>query len=215
MVICVIGGGGKTAACRRVARELADRWVLFTTTTHIYPLQEPECRLLLIDPEEQALLQALKQPGIVCAGTRSREGKLAGLPEELLQRAVAQADVTVCEADGAKHLPLKLHREFEPVLLPGTDLCLVVAGLSALGKPVGEAVHCYDRNPAWKQEPERIVGIEEFLYCLRENLQQAGGKAKECLVLLNQADVLSDPAPAMELKNILTGNEIGITLLDC
>jgi len=203
MLIGVIGAGGKSTACLRAAQALSDRSVLLTTTTHIYPVEPPACRALLIDPEQKALLRALEQPGIVCAGTSSREGKLSSLPQDVLNAALEQAGVTVYEADGSKGRPLKLHRPFEPVLLPGTDICLVLAGLSALGRPVGDAVHCYERVPEWKEHPERPVGEEEFLFCVRETLDTVKGQAREILVLLNQADVLEDPEAARELRRKL------------
>ena len=199
MLIGVIGAGGKSTACLRTAQALSDRSVLLMTTTHIYPVEPPDCRELLIDPEQKALLQALEQPGIVCAGTASREGKLASLSTEMLNAALARADVTVYEADGSKGRPLKLHRPFEPVLLPGTDVCLVLAGLSALGRPVGDVVHCYDRVPEWKEHPERPVSAEDFLFCVRETICTALGCAERILVLLNQADVLGDSKAGQKL----------------
>ena len=51
MLIGVIGAGGKSTACLRAAQALSDRSVLLTTTTHIYPVEPPACRVLLIDPE--------------------------------------------------------------------------------------------------------------------------------------------------------------------
>ncbi|MCD8362679.1 MAG: putative selenium-dependent hydroxylase accessory protein YqeC [Lachnospiraceae bacterium] len=190
--IAVIGAGGKTTAVKQLAAAGAERSVLLTTTTHMYPVEPPECRKLLLNPTAEELMEEVKKPGILCAGSGAENGKMGILPDTLLEQAVRAAKLTVYEADGAKRLPLKLHRPGEPVILAGTDICLVVAGLSALGKPVGEAVHCYERNPAWAAEPEKPVGPEKFLYCVLENVRSCELPADRIRVLLNQADCLTD-----------------------
>ena len=126
MQIGIIGAGGKTTALRRLAREAGERCsALVTTTTHIFPIRPPECRLLLVDPDRASLLAALAQPGAVCAGSSAGQGRLAPLPDSLLSLGLAAARLTLYEGDGSRGLPLKLHAPFEPVLLPGTDLCPV------------------------------------------------------------------------------------------
>jgi len=200
VLFAVMGAGGKTTTCLHAAKALSSGRVLLTTTTHIYPVEPPVCRELLIDPEEERLLQALEKTGIVCAGSRSKAGKLSCLPSDVLQAAAAKADTVIYEADGAAGRPLKLHRPTEPVFLPDTELCIVVAGLSALGQTVSEAVHCYELNEEWKNDPHRVVGEEEFLYCLRENIRlarESGG----VLVLLNQSDTLTEPEVGRRLRD--------------
>lgn len=65
-------------------------------------------------------------------------GKLKALPEGEFQHILAEADVVLIEADGAKHLPLKLPAAHEPVIRPETTAVLGVAGLSCIGKPFRE-----------------------------------------------------------------------------
>lgn len=189
-LLAAIGAGGKTTALRCLARETSRGKVLFTTTTHIFPLPPPERRVLLEDPSQDMLLEELSEPGIVCAGSRAGEGKLGALPDGLLNRAISAAQLTLYEADGAHCLPLKLHRPDEPVLLPETDLCLVVAGLSALGRPVSQVIHRYERNPVWNSAPASLVGPAEFLFCVMETVRAAGLPGSRIRVLLNQADLL-------------------------
>ena len=145
--IAIIGAGGKTTALRTLAHAFAAQRVLVTTSTHIFPLTPPDCRISLIDPTPDTLLAQLRLSGAVCAGQQANDGKLCALPPELLAQAAHTADIVLCEADGAHHLPLKLHRTDEPVLPPQTDLCLIVAGLSALGRPVHEAVSAMGSEP--------------------------------------------------------------------
>ena len=197
--IAIIGAGGKTSALRTLAHAFAAQRVLVTTSTHIFPLTPPDCRISLIDPTPDTLLAQLRLPEAVCAGQQANDGKLCALPPELLAQAAHTADIVLCEADGAHHLPLKLHRTDEPVLPPQTDLCLIVAGLSALGRQVHEAVHRYALYPPWAANPSQTVGIDELLYCVRETVIACGLPTGRLRVLLNQADTpalaaLAEPA---------------------
>ena len=131
--IAVIGAGGKTTTFSKLAGLHRAERVLLTTTTHIFPFSPPVCDRLCIAPTAEEIAQALAQPGVVCAGVPSKNGKLTGLSEEILQAAGQSADWIFYEADGAKCLPLKLHSGAEPVILPGTAHCFIVAGLSAWG----------------------------------------------------------------------------------
>ena len=196
--VSIVGAGGKTTALRTLARVLASRRVLVTTTTHMFPVPPPDCRTVLTDPAPDALLAQLQLPGAVCAGRQAEAGKLRSLSPELLTQAAA-ADIVLCEADGAHHLPLKLHRADEPMLPPQTDLCLIVAGLSALGQSVQDTVHRYALCPNWAANPEQLVGIPELLYCVRETAAACGLPPERLRVLLNQADTsalaaLAEPA---------------------
>lgn len=197
--VSIVGAGGKTTALRVMARALASYRVLVTTTTHMFPVPPSDCRTVLLDPTPGALLGQLRLPGAVCAGQSAENGKLCALSPSLLTQATAAADIALCEADGAHRLPLKLHRTDEPVLPPQTDLCLIVAGLSALGKPIRDAVHRYALCPDWAQSPDQTVGIPELLYCVRETVAACGLPKEKLRVLLNQADTptlteLAEPA---------------------
>ncbi|HIX11171.1 MAG TPA: putative selenium-dependent hydroxylase accessory protein YqeC [Candidatus Agathobaculum pullistercoris] len=209
-IISVIGAGGKTTALLTLAQALSDRRVLLTTSTHIYPVAPPDSRTLLIDPEADKLVDALASPGVVCAGTAASEGKLGALAPDLFRHAVRAADITLCEADGAHHLPLKLHRVDEPVVPLESDLCLIIAGLSAWGQLVCEAVHRYDCHPDWAHDPQRRVGADKILYCVREAAAACRLPRKKVRVWLNQADTPALYAQAAPLARILSAEG-----LDC
>lgn len=191
-VIAVIGAGGKTTALGLLARQSGKRSVLITTTTHIYPVAGS-----LIDPTEEELAAAF--PGILWAGSSAKEGKLGILPQNVLEAGIHGADLVVYEGDGARCQPLKLHKSHEPVILSQTTHCLIVAGLSALGRPVEEVVHRYDLR--WT--PERTVGPEELAYCVQETAESSGLPREKIRVFLNQADVLEDLALAQRAAQIL------------
>lgn len=265
-LLAVIGAGGKTTAMEEIASAGVGRGlsVLFTTTTHIYPLLPPKSRELLVDPELEVLLSALSRPGVVCAGNAAAgagkktggekaskagaetdatetdaaetdsagtdaaeseacgwgngsekgsktagaggtqagpETPAAGIPKklsplkpQLFRSASALAGLTACEADGSRHLPLKLHREGEPALPVSTSHCLIVAGLSALGKPVSACVHRYELNPLWNEHPETAIGAEQLCFCVMDAVTAVRAASlplrSGIKILLNQSDVL-------------------------
>ena len=83
------------------------------------------------------------------------------------------------------------------------DCCIVVAGLSALGKPVSEAVHRFERHFS----PEQRVGVEEFLFCVRETINAARLPRENIRVLLNQADT-AEPETVEEILKALRADGV-------
>ena len=47
----------------------------------------------------------------------------------------------LCEADGAKGLPLKAHASYEPVVPRETNRLIYVAGADGLGQTIAQAAH--------------------------------------------------------------------------
>ena len=205
--LSVIGAGGKTTSLLSLAKAMPDQRVLLTTTTHILPVLPPVSREFLPDPDLKTLLKALEIPGTVCAGTINSQGKLSQLPPELLKEAAAAADLTICEADGAHMLPLKLHREGEPVIPEYSDSCLILMGLSAIGQPVSQAIHRFQRNPRWREYPEKITDVQDVLFCIQDALKWIPAR-NQVFVFLNQMDALADKKEAEKIRNILRNEGI-------
>lgn len=190
--IAVIGAGGKTTTLSKLADLHRTARVLLTTTTHIFPFSPPVCDRLCIAPTAEEITQALAQPGVVCAGVPSKNGKLTGLSEQVIQVASAHADWIFYEADGARCLPLKLHSDTEPVILPGTAHCFIVAGLSAWGKPICEVVHRYQLREDWAHNPGRLVDGTVITDCVRDAVKACRLPRAHLTVLLNQADTVTE-----------------------
>lgn len=113
-VVSVIGSGGKTTLLSTLARELPGP-VILCTTTHIFPFSEYP---LISGEDAGALKAALTRSRVVCLGQPGKDGKLTApaLPFSLL---LELAPWVLVEADGSKHLPLKAHASYEPVVPPG------------------------------------------------------------------------------------------------
>lgn len=142
--ICLVGGGGKTT----VMYELAAAWaacgrkVLVLTSTHI---------LCPADGSFAADVPAVKnlwqQGSYAVIGTPElATSKLTAPPQDLYEALKLQADVMLCEADGSRHHPCKVPAEYEPVLLPDSDIVLAVAGMDALDNSLAQA--CQRPQPA-------------------------------------------------------------------
>lgn len=127
----VTGSGGKTSLLGQLARELPGS-VIVATSTHIYPPEEL--------PLHTAPLTERLQ-GKACAGTWTETGKLTA-PSQSWAELLTLADYVLVEADGSKGLPLKAHREFEPVIPAEARQVIAVLGLSGLNRPIAEAAHC-------------------------------------------------------------------------
>lgn len=135
--ICLVGGGGKTT----VMYELAAAWaacgskVLVLTSTHI--LQPADGSFAT---DAAAVHNLWQQRRYAVIGTPELStGKLTAPPQDLYEALQLQADVILCEADGSRHHPCKVPAEYEPVLLPDSDIVLAVAGMDALGNSLQQA----------------------------------------------------------------------------
>ena len=199
-LISVIGSGGKTTFLRYLSLRLPGT-VILTTSTHIWPF--PDIPLVDASPEnaEQLLNKlraALACSRVVCLGTTEPSGKLADpSPVVPFEALLNEADHILVEADGAKRLPLKAHRPWEPVVPACSDLTVCLAGASGIGKPVSEVCHCPDLfaslagiTPDSIAEPEHIAAVLN-----REALA-------DCY-LVNQADALHDPEEAVRLCELI------------
>ncbi len=156
-VVAFVGGGGKSSAMFRLAAELVESgWkVLTTTTTHIGREQaELAPSHLLWRPELlEELAAALEVHGhALVTGPPAEDGtRWAGVPPEWIPLLMTrlELDAVLVEADGARCRPFKAPAAHEPSIPPATTLLVPLAGLDAVGKPVGEAAH----------RPERVAAL--------------------------------------------------------
>lgn len=182
-ITAIIGSGGKTSLMMRLAWELSSQGasVILCTSTRIYP------------PEEIPFTEEITQSvsGTVCVGTPAEWGKI-GAPKQSFTDLTQYADYVLVEADGSKHLPLKAHDHYEPVIPRGCEWVILVVGAMGLGKPVLEVVH----------RPDIFMELTDSCYADPVSVAVALGKEDlgDC-VFINQAD--SAPTLAMELQSMI------------
>lgn len=188
-ILSVVGAGGKTTSVFKIAGEQEEmgKRVLVTTTTHM----EIPGRETVLSGDADDIIPRLKPGRTVTAGLRDGE-KMKGLPKEVFQAASSFADVTIVEADGSKKMPVKARNETEPVIPEGTDQILIVAGMSALGRPIKDVCHRPERAcKILEKSSEDFLNYEdimklirmEYVIMLRKQYPDA-----ELLILLNQCD---------------------------
>lgn len=175
-ITCVIGSGGKTSLLRTLAQELPGT-VILTTTTHFYPFEG----IPTWDPKESELPEILEMTPVICCGSAGKEGKLKApmLSPETLAKYAAYVLV---EADGSKGLPIKAHRNYEPVVPSSTEKTLLVVGASGFGKAAEAVCHCPELYAA-------LAGCSVHDPVTSDNLAAVLEKENLAdLILINQAD---------------------------
>jgi molybdenum cofactor cytidylyltransferase len=197
--LALVGAGGKTAALFQLADELPGPVVFLATTTHLAVPQAGRAQHHFIASTPIEIDQAMQvnlQGTVLFTGPDIGGGRLSGLPQEaldaLFQAAQRCGAFLLIEADGSRRRPLKAPAAHEPVLPPWVELVVVVAGLSALGKPLDED---------WVHRPERFAelsGLTPGNLIMAEGLVRvlthAAGGLKDIplearrVVLLNQAE---------------------------
>jgi probable selenium-dependent hydroxylase accessory protein YqeC len=156
-VAAFVGAGGKSGAILRLASELkaVGTPVLAAPTTKMF-LREADRIGPVLTGEDEATLRreiadTLAREGAAVAGSALLSGeRVGGVEPAWVPNLAPESGVTLVEADGSRRRPLKGTAEHEPALPDGATLVVAVAGTSALGEPLSEAlVH----------RPERFSGI--------------------------------------------------------
>lgn len=202
--ICLVGGGGKTT----VMYELAAAWaacgrkVLALTSTHI--LQPADGSFAADVPAVKNLWQ---QGSYAVIGTPElATSKLTAPPQDLYEALKLQADVILCEADGSRHHPCKVPAEYEPVLLPDSDIVLAVAGMDALGRPLAQA--CQRSQLAAELLGCSLDSVIDAQMLASLLLSEQGARqnvgARAYYIVLNKCDLLK-AAQQEEILRLLVG----------
>ena len=185
-VTAIIGGGGKSSLMAILGEEYRQNGetAIMTTSTHIrVPKQDG-----YMGSNAEELRNLLTERRLLTVGMPTADGKFG--PSPLLEQLPALAARVIIEADGTKGLPLKVPNEREPVIPDFAEAVVALAGLSALGRPLGKV--CHRPELAMQQfglEPERTVTPEVMAELLSSPLAQRKNVGnRRYIVLLNQMD---------------------------
>jgi probable selenium-dependent hydroxylase accessory protein YqeC len=148
--------------------------VILCTSTRIFP------------PEDIPVVPEVTErvAGILCVGTPAEQGKLSS-PHQSFFELCAYADYVLVEADGSKHLPIKAHDFYEPVIPKGANRTILVVGASGLGNEISKVVH---RHPIFFQltASDRSTPQAVALALEKENLGD--------IIFVNQCDQAGEMA---------------------
>jgi len=145
--VALMGAGGKHTLMARLKQELtaAGMPVLLTSSTNLHrPTGNRESELFLVGqhPNWSAeVTERLRQCQTVYLLEQDLgQGMLKGLEPELLirlRRENPQA-VMVIKTDGARKRAFKAPGPDEPLIPPFSDICVLIAGLDSIGRPLDE-----------------------------------------------------------------------------
>jgi len=196
--IAFSGSGGKTTALFTLARQLDDP-VVATTTTHFSKHQVALADHVIYATEFENISEftQLIKPGVnLLIAEAMEENRVSGIPEHLLsevnQFTTKNGINLLIEADGSRQRALKAPAAHEPVIPPFIDHAVVVAGLSAFGKPItSQYIHRVNRFAALAglSEGDEITA-EAIIQVLTNDMGGLKGipEGARRVCLLNQAD---------------------------
>lgn len=143
-VVALVGGGGKTSAMFRLARETVARGgcAIATTTTRIFAAQIAlaPAHVSAAEATRERVAEALDahRHVLVVGATDPATGKAEGVSLDLFER-LRRWFPDACllnEADGSRMRPFKAPAEHEPVIPAETTLVVPVVGADVFGRPL-------------------------------------------------------------------------------
>ncbi len=214
-VVALVGGGGKTTAMFRLARELVERGerALTTTTTHIFAAQIAlaPAHVSATDATEETIAAALAahRHVLVIGPSDAPTGRAAGVSLELFGRLRAWCP-GVCllnEADGSRMRPFKAPADHEPATPVETTLVVPVVGADIFGKMLdAEHVHRPELVSRLSGAPLGTVVTPELvarvLAHAEGGLKNVPSRAR-VVALINKVETLGDREPARETAELL------------
>ncbi len=203
--ISIIGAGGKTTLMYRLAETFArNKKVLVTTTTHIC---QPEGEEFVETLEGVRGRWMAQQYAVV--GQPTNGGKLKSLGNQKLKAFMKEAELVLVEADGAKRMPCKVANTTEPVLLPETDMVIMVLGMDALGRRMRDVCfRCELAMDLLEEERDHVMTEEDFLVIIRNQMEDKLNLGDQNLyIVLNKCDNKKRKTQGERIKRILEEEE--------
>lgn len=209
-VVALVGGGGKTTAMFRLAREMVEKGgrAITTTTTKIFAAQIAlaPAHVPAADATRERVSAALADHGhvLVIGAEDSSTRKADGVSLDLFGnlRAWFPGVCILNEADGSRMRPFKAPAAHEPVIPVETTLVVPVVGADVFGKTLDEDhVHRPELISALSGAPLGTPITPEIV--ARVLAHPEGGRkgvpvSARVVVLINKVESLRDRKPADE-----------------
>lgn len=213
--VALVGGGGKTTAMFRLAREVVDRGgcAITTTTTRIFGAQIAlaPAHVPAVDATRERVAAALAAHGhvLVIGPTEAGSAKAEGVSLDLFRRLRAWfPDACLLnEADGSRMRPFKAPADYEPVIPAETTLVVPVVGADVFGKPLdADHVHRPELVGALTGAPMGTPitpAIVAGVLAHSEGGRKGVPAGARVVVLINKVETLPDRASARETAECL------------
>jgi len=214
-VVAIVGGGGKSTAMFRLAREATANGgrAITTTTTRIFGAQIAlaPAHVPAADATRERIAGALDahRHVLVIGPTDPSSGKAEGVSLDLFRslRAWFPDACLLNEADGSRMRPFKAPAAHEPVIPPETTLVLILVGADIFGKPLDDDhVHRAELVSTLSGVP---LGTPISPDVVARVLAHPEGGRKgvpvhaRAIVMINKVESLADRTPARETAECL------------
>jgi molybdenum cofactor cytidylyltransferase len=209
-VVALVGGGGKSTAMFRLAREMVEKGgrAITTTTTRIFGAQialaPAHVSVAEATHDRVAAMLAAHRNVLVIGATDRSTGKADGVSLELFRdlRAWFPDACLLNEADGSRMRPFKAPAAHEPVIPEETTLVVPVVGADIFGTRLDDDhVHRPELISALSGAPLGSPITPEIV--ARVLAHPDGGRKgvparARVVVLINKVESLPDRTPAHE-----------------
>ena len=209
-VVALVGGGGKTSAMFRLAREISTAGgnAITTTTTRIFAAQialaPAHVPATVATRELVSAALATHRHVLVIGDTNPKDGKADGVSLDLFARLRSwfPRACLLNEADGSRMRPFKAPAAHEPVIPVETTLVVPVVGADVFGQTLdADHVHRPELVSALSGAPMGTPITPEVV--ARVLAHPDGGRkgvppGTRVMVLINKVESLPDRKPAHE-----------------
>jgi molybdenum cofactor cytidylyltransferase len=209
-VVALVGGGGKTTAMFRLARETVDSGgiAITTTTTRIFAAQialaPAHVAAVVATRDSVSAALAAHRHVLVIGDTDPSTGKADGVSLDLFRRLRTWfPDACILnEADGSRMRPFKAPAEHEPVIPVETTLVVLVVGADVFGQTLdADHVHRPELVSALSGVPLGTPITPEIV--ARVLAHPEGGRKgvpanARIVAMINKVESLPDQKPARE-----------------
>lgn len=210
--IAIVGAGGKTTLMYHLAKESVKKgWkTLVTTTTHIYRPQEE-----FYAHNMQEMIYLWKQGMYAVVGEECEDHKLKSLSDKRLEQFMELSDITLMEADGAKHMPCKVPKKIEPVIPESCDTVIIVMGMDAIGKKIENACFRIEEVTKFLNVSKRAILTTEYMakILLEKYASKKMVEGKEYYIVLNKCDTIERKNEAKKLSFLLKKHGVSNIIL--
>ncbi len=168
-IIAVAGAGGKTTYIKKLRDKyiLEGKRVLITTTTHMMLESDTD-----LSDDAGIILKRIMENGFCHAGTMADLEKIKSLSENTYNTLCQneEIDIILVEADGSRHLPVKIPGKNEPVIPENVCEIVIIQGEFSLGLKAADNIHRYDLIRRQKGFAECFEELDESANGLKDNI---------------------------------------------
>ncbi|PID79961.1 MAG: putative selenium-dependent hydroxylase accessory protein YqeC [Clostridiales bacterium] len=193
VLLSIIGAGGKTTLLNQLWDSLSDEYsTLYTTTTKVKARADIETYYETAPAHSSVALY----------GARIGADKVQGVSPAALNQlhALKNYQLIICEADGARRMPFKVHAAHEPVVPEQSTEVYIVVGCDAFVKPAVDALH---RHQLIDIDPNQPIAVDRAIQYICQTVLAKLPAAANISLLFNKYGQYGLPISMLELVRLV------------